>query len=137
MMNGPERSRQDFRNSQSKKRAEKRPSLLRRLRTRTLEWLELRSLLAADVWTDKSDYHFNSTSLIGGSGFNAGESVQLHIVHADGTPGSNADPQNQAWTVQAGAGGDLNAQWLVNDPDAVNATYVLTATGLTSGLTAQ
>lgn len=102
----------------------------------SLESLEQRMLLTATIVTDQTDYAFGTTALISGSGFAAEEEVQLQVTHADGTAGSNADPQNQPWQVQADAEGSLNTSWFVNDPDAVGATYILTATGLASGLIA-
>ena len=38
------------------------------------------------VWTDKLDYHPNSTAIITGSGFAAGETVALQVLHTDATP---------------------------------------------------
>jgi VCBS repeat-containing protein len=96
------------------------------------ESLETRRLFAV-VATDKADYAFGETANITGGGFAPGETVELRVVHAEGTEGSNDDAQNQAWQVQVDVAGDLATAWLVNDPDAVGATYVLTATGLTSG----
>ncbi len=101
------------------------------------EPLEDRNLLAASVLTDKSDYLFGETALISGAGFTADETVQLQVLHATGTAGSNADAQNQPWLVLADTSGAVASQWSVTDPDAVDATYVLIATGLTSGFVAE
>jgi uncharacterized repeat protein (TIGR01451 family) len=117
-------------------------------RTPFLETLESRQLLSvagpASVWTNMQDYAPGASARIGGSGFAPGETVQLQVRHAEGTRGSNADPQNQPWLVTDGGEGDLDGLvngciqtlWLVNDPDAAGATYQLTARGLTSGKTA-
>src|SRR4051812_32704641 len=56
------------------------------------EELEQRRMMAM-VATDKPDYFFGETAQIEGSEFAPNETVQLQVVHADGTPGSNADPQ--------------------------------------------
>jgi VCBS repeat-containing protein len=101
-----------------------------------LECLENRRLFAV-VAADKADYLFGETANFTGAGFAPGETVELRVVHAEGTAGSNDDPQNQAWQVQADAAGGFAATWVVNDPDAIDATYVLSATGLQSGLAAQ
>ena len=93
-----------------------------------LEGLEPRLLLAS-LATDQGDYAFGQTALISGKGFAHGETVQLQVTHAPGSAGSNADAQNQPWVVQADKSGKINASWVVNDPDANGAKYVLTATG--------
>src|SRR4051812_16651120 len=101
-----------------------------------LETLEHRVLFAA-VFTDNSDYAFGSTAMIYGAEFKPNEMVQLQVVHAAGPPGNNLDDQNLPWLVQADNSGSVNASWLVNDPDARGATYVLDAKGLSSGEIAQ
>ncbi len=106
-----------------------------------MEALEPRQLISATVITDQLDYAFGSTAQITGNGFAQGETVQLQVRHAPGTAGSNDDPQNQAWQVVDGGAGDLDGiadgniqtTWVVDDPDAVGASYVLTATGVSSG----
>jgi len=102
----------------------------------TVEMLEPRWLFAS-VITDRTDYPFGSTAQIDGAQFAPNEVVQLQVSHATGTSGSNADPQNQPWLTQADSAGNFHANWVVDDPDAVGAAYVLRATGLASGQTAQ
>ena len=99
--------------------------------------LEAKVLLSAVIATDKLDYPFGATVQISGSGFTPNEVVQLQVLHAPGTAGSNADPQNQPWNVTADAAGAVTADWVVNDPDAVDASYDLTALGLLGGETAK
>src|SRR5437016_5325484 len=115
--------RQRGRKRDSMTRAARRRSFIGRRQYRSLEWLEGRFLLTASVWTDQADYAFDSTALIGGSGFAAGEPVNLQVVNANGTSGSNGYPQNQPWQVQADGTGSLNATWLVDEPDAVGASF--------------
>src|SRR5262245_51113138 len=103
--------------------------------SKALESLERRYLFAA-LSTDQADYVFGQTALISGSEFAPDEMVQLQVQHVAGTAGSNDDPQNQAWTVQADALGNVSAMWVVDDPDAIGASYDLTALGLSSGFTA-
>src|SRR6266542_1910259 len=91
---------------------------------RWFETLEVRRLMAL-VMTDKPDYHFGETANISGAEFAPNEPVQLQVVHADGTVGSNTDPQNAPWLVETDAAGNLTATWVVDDPDAMGATYVL------------
>src|SRR5687768_12303702 len=100
-----------------------RPAAPRRLRVERME----DRLTPATVVTDNFDYPFGSTAVITGSGFRAGEAVRLQVLHAPGTPGGNADAQNQPWQVTADAGGGFTATWVVDDPDAVGATYDLSA----------
>src|SRR5205814_2176085 len=101
-----------------------------------IETLESRWLLAS-ISTNQPDYAFGSTALISGDGFAADELVQFQITHAPDTAGSNDDPQNQPWQVQADDAGDVHTAWVVDDPDAAGSTYILTATGVDSGETAQ
>src|SRR5262245_44479857 len=110
-----------------------RPTPRRRTARPQLEILEDRFAPSATVLTDKPDYAFGATAHISGSGFTPGETVQLQVTHAPGTPGSNLDAQNQPWTVTADTSGQIGSQWQVNDPDALGATYILTATGLAGG----
>src|SRR5688572_22795035 len=100
--------------------------------SRWVESLEARRLFAS-VATDKDDYAFGETVQITGAEFQSNETVQLQVTHVEGTLGSNDNAQNQAWQVQADAEGNITTTWLVNDPDATGATYLLTATGTTSG----
>src|SRR5439155_21136597 len=102
---------------------------------RWFETLEERRLMAA-VNTDQGDYHFGTIAHVSGTEFAPAEPVALQVTHVEGTPGSNDDAQNMTWVVQADAEGSVNTDWAVTDPDAINASYVLTARGLDSGLTA-
>lgn len=86
------------------------------------------------VTTDKSDYSPGSTVQIAGSGFQAGEIVQLQVLNL--TDPSDTGPEHDPWQVAADENGNLQATWYVT-PDEAGATLQLTATGLTSGLTAQ
>src|SRR5262249_2051363 len=103
------------------------------------EQLEYRVVPAA-AWTDLLDYHPNSTALITGTGFKVGETVQLQVLHADGTP----SPGDAPWFVVDGAAGDrdgkadgnIQTSWYVG-LDCAGATLELTARGLTSGAVAQ
>src|SRR5712691_3070856 len=89
----------------------------------------------ATVRTDKSDYFPGDTAFITGSGFAAGETVWLQVVHTDGTAegGVGHDP----WPVGADADGSFTSTWYVSPDDSLGSTFVLTAAGVTSGLTAQ
>src|SRR5205823_5861950 len=65
-----------------------------------LEQLEARTLLSASVWVDKPDYVPGSTAIINGSGFQAGEVVQLQVVRTDGQP--DYPGGNLPWQVKDG-----------------------------------
>ncbi len=86
------------------------------------------------VATDKPDYPPRSTAQISGSGFAPGEIIQLQVLNLT-TPGDNG-PEHDAWQITNGVDGNFQATWYVTDNEA-NQTLRLTATGLTSGLTAQ
>src|SRR5437868_1316067 len=68
---GPLRSRSDH--SQSR-RARARVAAL-------VELLEPRMLLSATITTDKADYPPGSTAIITGTGWKAGETVDLHVFN--------------------------------------------------------
>ncbi|MDB6018143.1 MAG: hypothetical protein JWR19_2632 [Pedosphaera sp.] len=86
------------------------------------------------VVTDQSDYAPGSTATISGSGFQAGEVVQLQVLRTD-IPDPDG-PEHQPWQVTADENGNFEATWYVT-PDEAGASLELTATGLTSGLVAQ
>ncbi len=91
------------------------------------------------VTTDKEDYAPGSTATITGTDFEPGETVEIEVLHNDGTPntGGGHDP----WFVTDGGAGDLDGRidgkfqttWYVNPDDSANSAFNLTATGLNSG----
>jgi Ca2+-binding RTX toxin-like protein len=106
-----------------------------------MERLEERTLLtgtpgapAATVSTDRPDYAPGSTAVIGGSGFAAGETVTLQVLHIDGRP--NTDASHTPWTVTADASGNFQTTWTVDDVDAVQSKLEVTAVGQSSHTTA-
>ncbi|MDI6051256.1 hypothetical protein QLS31_15620, partial [Flavobacterium sp. XS2P24] len=86
----------------------------------------------ATVSTDLLDYPPGATAIITGSGFLAGEYVELHVHHADGDP-LGTDPQHHLpWFVTADANGDFTTSWYVptiEEGDALGATFNLEAHG--------
>ena len=86
---------------------------------------------SATVTTDKSDYMPGETVIITGTGWLPGETVNLN-VHRD-----NNQPPDTLYTAVADANGNIeNSEMVVQESDLGN-TFVLTATGQTSGYTAQ
>src|SRR5205085_12026630 len=91
-------------------------------------------------WTGMLDYPPNSAALNAGTGFAVGETVQLQVVHTDGTP----SPGDAPWFVVDGAASDRDGKvdgnfqttWYVGQ-DCAGATLELTARGLSSGAVAQ
>src|SRR5262245_3003339 len=106
------------------------------------EQLEDRTLLSAAVWTNKPDYLPGETVTITGTGFQPGETVNLQVLHTDGT--LNTGPAHAPWQVTDGGAGDpdgradgtIQTTWVVDD-DSLGSTLQVTATGLSSGETAQ
>src|SRR5262245_49161405 len=121
-----------------------------------VEQLEARTLLSASVWVDKPDYVPGSTAMINGSGFQAGEVVQLQVVRTDGQP--DYPSGNLPWQVKDGdasfitpykdasgmwhfpdldgkVDGNIQTTWYVESQYA-GASLELTATGQTSGAVA-
>jgi hypothetical protein len=89
---------------------------------------------AAAVHTDQASYAPGSTIAVSGTGFKAGEVVDLQITHIDGTV--NATPSELQWTTTADAAGTISATWITN-PMASGAQvaglrFELTASGETS-----
>src|SRR6266536_1090689 len=122
-----------------------------------LEQLEARTLLSASVWVDKPDYGPGSTAIINGSGFQAGEVVQLQVVRTDGQP--DYPGGDLPWQVKDGdtsfttpykdasgmwhypdldgrTDGKIQTTWFV-ESQYEGASLQLMATGLTSGEKAQ
>ena len=85
---------------------------------------------AQTVTTDQPDYPPGSTVVITGSGFLAGESVKLQVLHYDINGDNDASAAHQPWYVTADADGNISATWLVPlDEDELGATLLLTADG--------
>jgi hypothetical protein len=89
---------------------------------------------AASVTADKFDYPPGSTVQISGTGFQAGETVQLQVLNI--TDCSDTGPEYDPWTINADANGNFKTTWYVTANEA-NMTLQLMAMGLTSDLIAQ
>ena len=91
----------------------------------------------ATIKTDQLDYPPGSTVLITGTGWQAGETVTLQVLH-EGETGDNATSGAHApFTVVADANGNVSSTWIVPlDEDELGATLLLTAVGGSSGRTA-
>src|SRR5262249_5089469 len=104
-----------------------------------LEQLYERIAPSASVWTDRPDYQAGQYALITGTGFLPGETVQLQVLHTDGT--ANTGEGHAPWYVTDGGVGDLDGlvngsiqtTWYVSPDDSVGSQFQLTAAGLTSG----
>src|SRR5262245_55921627 len=97
-----------------------------------IEVLERRELPSATIVTDKLDYPPGDIATLQGSGFQAGETVQVQVVQLSGLcPGEIYTP----WLVTDGGTGDLDGlqdghittTWLVPS-DALGAALQVTAT---------
>src|SRR6266540_4955497 len=85
----------------------------------------------ATVTTDKTDYSPGETIIITGAGWQPGETVNLNI-HRD-----TGDPPDTLLTAVADASGSIqNSDYVVLQSD-LGLSFLLTATGLSSGYTAQ
>ena len=74
---------------------------------------------AASVMTDRTDYDPGATAVFFGSGFVAGETITLQVLHADGVPDRGAG--HVPWTVTADPLGGFETTWLVWSDDCVGA----------------
>src|SRR5205823_12300444 len=99
---------------------------------------QLLSANAATVTTDKADYAPGETAYITGSGFTAGETVQCQVLHIPDTGDNNTSSAHLPWSVTADGNGSFSTTWDVPlDQDELGATLQLTASGQSSGVTAQ
>ena len=86
---------------------------------------------SATVTTDQTDYAPGETVIITGTGWLPGETVTLNL-HRD-----TNDPPDTVLTAVADANGNIqNSEYVCQQSD-VGVTFLLTATGQTSGFTAQ
>ncbi|HET9794148.1 MAG TPA: kelch repeat-containing protein, partial [Thermoanaerobaculia bacterium] len=85
---------------------------------------------AATVTTDKTDYSPGDTVVITGAGWMPGETVSM-LLHQD-----DGDPDLTLTSVSDDSGNFVNSDFVVDMGD-LGATFLLTATGLSSGYTAQ
>src|SRR5262245_10940883 len=111
-------------------------------RSRSVEPLEVRNLLTASVTTDLADYVPGATAHVYAAGFTPGETLQFLVLHSDGTP--NTGNGHLPWSVTDGSAADLDGisdgavhtTWYVDPDDSLNSTFLITAQGLDSNLTA-
>ena len=85
----------------------------------------------ATLTTDREDYPPFSYVYFHGSGFQPGETVDLLVVETDPIQQSF-----EPWTVVADENGELDTSWYVYPSDFNGASFLATATGETSQLTA-
>src|SRR3989442_8911374 len=86
---------------------------------------------AATVATQYPDYAPDQTVVIGGSGWQPGETVAI-MLHEDPTMCTN-----RQLTAVADANGDIRNDEFAVDQHDIGVTFTVMATGLSSGLTAQ
>jgi hypothetical protein len=110
-----------------------RPPLWNRYRLR-IDLLEDRVLPSATLITDQTDYAPKSTAIFRGSGFIAGETVDLQVSRIDG--GAAASTDFIPWHVLADSQGNFVTAGYVAG-DLVGASLQATATGESSLLSAQ
>src|SRR5438067_3069886 len=85
----------------------------------------------ATLTTDRQDYPPYSYVYFHGSGFQPGETVDMLVVETDPVQQSF-----QPWYVVADANGEFDTSWFIYSSDFNGATFLATATGETSQLTA-
>ncbi|MFY9607973.1 MAG: kelch repeat-containing protein, partial [Blastocatellia bacterium] len=85
----------------------------------------------ATVTTDKTDYQPGDIVIITGTGWQPGEMVDLN-VHRD-----NNQPPDTLYTAVADENGNIMNEEMVVQESDLGVTFLLTATGQTSGFTAQ
>ena len=81
---------------------------------------------SATISTNLPDYAPGSTALFTGSGFQAGEIVDLQVLHTDSVP--NTGPGQVPWQAQADSTGNFTTRWFVTY-DSIDSTLQVTATG--------
>ncbi|HEX6647940.1 MAG TPA: hypothetical protein VF075_00325, partial [Pyrinomonadaceae bacterium] len=100
-----------------------------------LPLLHLTAAVTPVVYTDRPNYFPGETALITGSGFSPGEVVTLQVRHADDTAEGGAG--HEPWSVVADSFGNFTSSWFVDPDDSAGSTFLLTATGNSSGLVAE
>jgi uncharacterized protein YjdB len=85
----------------------------------------------ASVYTNKSDYSPGETVIIEGEGWQAGEQVKLELDHSTVSHG------NTILYATADTNGYINNEEYIIQPIHLGESFILTATGQSSGLTAQ
>jgi len=100
-----------------------------------LPLLHLTAAIEPVVYTDRPNYFPGETALITGSGFSPGEVVTLQVRHADDTAEGGAG--HEPWSVVADSFGNFTTSWFVDPDDSAGSTFLLTATGNSSGLVAE
>ncbi|HLL44208.1 MAG TPA: hypothetical protein VK369_13760, partial [Segetibacter sp.] len=83
------------------------------------------------VYTDKEDYHPGETVIIEGDGWESGEQVKLEIDHSTVTHGNTV-----LYATADDNGHIYNNEFVIRD-EHLGETFILTATGQSSSLTAQ
>ena len=83
--------------------------------------------LPTSVITDRQDYLPGETAFIQGSGFAAGEVVELDVSHTDETPDDGEG--HNVWAVVADARGAFQTTWTVCTDDCLGEVLKLSATG--------
>src|SRR6266496_287457 len=92
-------------------------------------------LQAQTLTSDQADYSPGTTATLTGSGFQAGETVVVQVLHYDGT--SDGGEDHQPWEVIADENGNFTTTWHVCEDDCVGSLLKATADGQTSGLHAE
>ncbi len=100
-----------------------------------LPLLHLTAAIEPVVYTDRPNYFPGETALITGSGFSPGEVVTLQVRHADDT--AEGGTGHEPWSVVADSFGNFTTSWFVDPDDSAGSTFLLTATGNSSGLVAE
>jgi Ig-like domain-containing protein len=91
----------------------------------------------ATITTDQPDYPPGSTVILMGSGFAAGDTVRLQVLHV-GDGDNETSGAHAPWIVVADDNGNFTTTWIVPpDEDELGATLLTTADGQTSGLHAE
>ncbi|MBY0478720.1 MAG: immunoglobulin domain-containing protein, partial [Chitinophagaceae bacterium] len=89
----------------------------------------------ATLVTDQPDYMPGTTATLTGAGFQAGESIRMQVVHADGTPATGTD--HDPWFVNADADGNFTTTWHVCEDDCLGSQLLATADGQSSTIHAE
>ena len=86
------------------------------------------------LFTDSLDYHPGSTVTINGAGFQAAETVEFRVIHANGTFDNETSAAHQSWTAIADNSGGFQTTWIVPVGPAEEGSHLkLTSEGMASG----
>src|SRR6185369_6287614 len=77
---------------------------------------------AQTLTTDQSDYAPGTACTLTGTGFQAGETIRMQVLHEDYVPGDPIGEDHEPWYITADSLGSFVTTWHVCEDDCVGKT---------------